>query len=93
MRDLIGYGIEQYEALFAQALMSQLELNFHSPFSFFQTKHPFRSSHVTRDVTQKLTCYDLSDGQGDSVILVDYAPYLANYQFDNRASFCCLDGM
>jgi len=54
---------------------------------------PFRSKHITRDVAPKLVCTEFADAAGDSVILADYAPYLSNYNFDNRASHCCFNGM
>ena len=42
---------------------------------------------------QKLTCYERAGQQGDSVILRNYAPYLDNYNFNNRAASCCFQGM
>jgi hypothetical protein len=46
-----------------------------------------------RDFIQKMTCSDMADGAGESVVLKDYAPFFENYQFDNTASSCCVDGM
>ena len=45
------------------------------------------------DNKQKLTCYERAGNQGDAVILTDYAPYLDNYNFNNRAASCCFEGM
>ena len=45
------------------------------------------------DTNQKLTCYERAGQQGDSVILTDYAPYLDNYNFNNRAASCCFQGV
>lgn len=52
-----------------------------------------KSTQVTRDVAPRLTCSDFADGQGDGLVLIDYTPFISNYNFDNRASYCCFDGI
>ena len=47
----------------------------------------------SKDDQQKLICYERAGQQGDSVILSNYAPYLDNYNFNNRAASCCFQGM
>ena len=40
-----------------------------------------------------LVCYENSNYSGDEVRLLEYAPYLNLYNFNNRARSCCIHGM
>jgi len=59
------------------------------------SKPNYETTKSTRslDNKQKLTCYERAGNQGDAVILTDYAPYLDNYNFNNRAASCCFEGI
>ena len=60
--------------------------------AFVSAKKPY-NSHSGQENRQKLTCYERYNHQGDSVVLSEYAPILDNYNFDNRASSCCFEGI
>jgi len=47
----------------------------------------------TSGSTQDLWCYEGSGGGGDAVHAIDYIPDLANYNMDNRISYCCVTGI
>ena len=60
--------------------------------AFVSAKKPYNSNSVQEN-RQKLTCYERYNHQGDSVVLNEYAPILDNYNFDNRVSSCCFEGI
>eukprot|EP00088_Acartia_fossae_P017540 TRINITY_DN199_c0_g1_i2.p1 TRINITY_DN199_c0_g1~~TRINITY_DN199_c0_g1_i2.p1 ORF type:complete len:245 (-),score=39.72 TRINITY_DN199_c0_g1_i2:83-817(-) len=62
------------------------------PFSKSTVKS--RISDVTASASsQYADCYDYSNQGGDRLRAVDYIPYLADYNFDNRITSCCITGI
>ena len=74
-------------------MMATLKLSILITFlAFVSAKKPYNSKSPQEN-RQKLTCYERYNHQGDSVVLSEYAPILDNYNFDNRASSCCFEGI
>merc|ERR1711892_1498382 len=57
------------------------------------SRMPAGKNADVRANSQSLTCYDYSNGGGDSVNAIDYIPALRNYNMDNRIGSCCFTGI
>ena len=65
-------------------------MSFAALFFFSVFIHNFPSF---RQFDQTLDCYDYAGQSGNSVHLIDYAPDLRQYNFDDMASSCCFNGI